>query len=160
MFRSLVTGICCATLLSGQLVQAAQPAVLTTAVVADVALASNGVLHGQVLDAQGAPQSQVKVAIGQTTGEPVFVSTDAAGEFNVPDLSAGVYYVQTSQARSMYRVWAPGTAPPSAQAGVLMVNDRQVVRGIHGANFLANPWCMGLIVAAAIAIPLAIDSGS
>jgi len=160
----MVTGLCCATLLSGQFAQAAQPTLFTTARVADVALSSTGELHGQVLDAQGLPQSQVKVAVGRSNEQPTYVTTDAEGRFAVQGLSAGVYFVQTNQGSGSYRAWAPGTAPPSAQAGVLVVNnEQQVVRGFgpgHGTHLLANPWCMGLLVAAAIAIPLAIDSGS
>ena len=42
-----------------------------------------------------------------------------------------------------------------------MVHNDQVARASQGAaQMLANPWVMALIVAAAIAIPLAIDSGS
>jgi len=151
-------------MLFAQLAQAATPAYLTTARVADVALTSTGELRGQVVDAQGVPQPQARVAIGQSNKQPTFVSTNEAGEFTVRNLPAGVYQVQTSHGGSAYRVWAPRTAPPSAQAGVLVVNNQQVVRGYGGGNgpahLLANPWAMGLIVAAAIAIPLAIDSGS
>jgi len=136
---------------------------LTTSRVADVALTSAGQLHGQVLNAQGVPQSQVRVAVGRMNEQPMFVTTNAEGKFIVSGISAGVYQVQTSAAANVYRVWAPRTAPPSAQAGVLVVNNNQVVRGYGnggGVSMLANPWVMGLIVAAAIAIPLAIDSGS
>jgi len=149
-------------LLAGQLAQAAGPAFLTTSRVADVALTSAGDLRGQVLDAQGVAQPKIKVSIGQTNQQPTFVSTDSEGRFVVQGLAAGVYQVQTPRGGGMYRVWAPRTAPPSAQPGVLVVNDGQIVRGYgsNGAHFLANPWVMGLIVAAAIAIPLAIDSGS
>lgn len=163
IFRTLLTGLCCATLLFGQLAQAAQPAFSRTSSVADVALGSTGELRGQVLDSQGLPQPQIKVSIGKTNQQPTFVSTDAAGQFQVTGLAAGVYYVQTAQTSAVYRVWAPGTAPPSAQSGVLMVNNDHVVRGYghgNGAHLLASPWVMGLVVAAAIAIPLAIDSGS
>jgi hypothetical protein len=115
-----------------------------------------------VLNAQGVPQAQVKVAVGKTNQQPTFVSTDETGRFNVAGLSAGTYQVQTSHGSSVYRVWAPHTAPPSAQPGVLVVNSDQVVRG-YGHNYdgwrwLANPWVMGLIVASAIAIPLATES--
>ena len=161
IFRTLVSGVCCATLLCGQLAHAAQPSFLTTSRVADVALTSTGELRGQVLDAQGVPQPQIKVAVGQMNQQPTYVSTDSAGQFTVQGLSAGVYHVQTAHGSGVYRVWAPRTAPPSAQPGVLVVNNDQIVRGYgQGAHILASPWCLGLIVAAAIAIPLAIDSGS
>lgn len=148
-------------ILSAQLAQAAGPSVRTSRV-GDVALGSAGELRGQVLNAQGLPQSLVKVSIGQLNQQATFVSTDKEGRFMMQGLSAGVYQVQTSQGSGTYRVWAPRTAPPSAQAGVLLISDGQVARAMsgHGAHWLANPWVMGLIVAGAIAIPLAIDSGS
>jgi hypothetical protein len=160
-FRTLITGLCCAMILSGQLAQAARPS-MPTSRVADVALGSGGELRGQVLNPQGLPQAQVKVSIGQLNQQATFVSTDEEGRFLVQGLSAGVYQVQTSQGSGIYRVWAPRTAPPSAQLGVLLINDGQIARGFsnQGGHWLANPWVMGLIVAGAIAIPLAIDSGS
>ncbi|HJN10827.1 MAG: carboxypeptidase-like regulatory domain-containing protein [Pirellulaceae bacterium] len=163
IFRTLLTSLCCTMALSGQLAQAAGPAFLTASRVADVALTSTGELRGQVLNAEGVPQTQVKVAIGQTSQQPTFVSTDEDGRFAVRGLSAGIYQVQTSHGNGVYRVWAPNTAPPSAQPGVLVVSHGQIARGYGGhggAHWLANPWVMGGIVAAAIAIPLAIDSGS
>jgi hypothetical protein len=160
ILRTLVTGLCCAAILSGQLAHAAGPVFSTTSRVSDVALTPGGLLRGQVLDAQGVPQRQIKVAVGKTNQQPTYVSTDGTGQFSVQGLSAGVYQVQTSHGSGVYRVWAPRTAPPSAQAGVLVVNHKQVVRGYGGAHVLGNPWVMGLVVAAAIAIPLAFDSGS
>ena len=162
IFRNLVASLCCTAMLSAQLAQAAGPVSLSTARVADVALTSTGELRGQVLDAQGVPLPQVNVAIGQANQQPMVVATNASGQFSVEGLPAGVYQVQTPHGGGVYRVWAPRTAPPSAQAGILMVDNPQVVRGYggNGTSLLASPWCMGLIVAAAIAIPLAIDSGS
>jgi hypothetical protein len=159
-FRTLVTGLCCTVLLSGQLVQAAGPSLLPTARVADVALTSAGELRGQVLNAEGLPQSQIKVLIGRSNQQATFVSTDDDGRFTVRGLSAGVYQVQTSHGSGIYRVWAPRTAPPSAQLGVLVVDDSQIARAQGGFHWLANPWVMAAIVAGAIAIPLAIDSSS
>jgi hypothetical protein len=159
ILRTLVTSLCCTAVLSSQLAQAAGPVVLTPSRIADVALTSAGELRGQVLDTQGVPQPNIKVSIGQANQQPILVTTGSDGEFSVRGLSGGVYAVRTLQGSSVYRVWAPRTAPPSAQRGVLVVNNGQVVRGLAGARMLANPWVMGLVVAAAIAIPLAIDSG-
>ncbi len=162
-FRTLVAGLCCTVMLSGQLAQAARPSFMPTARIGDVALTSAGQLRGQVLNAQGLPQSHVKVSIGQLNQQPTLVSTDEDGRFTVQELSAGVYQVQTSHGSGTYRVWAPRTAPPSAQLGVLLVHDGQIARAYSSqgvTQWLANPWTMAIIVAGAIAIPLAIDSGS
>jgi hypothetical protein len=64
----------------------------------------------------------------------------------------------------VYRLWAEQTAPPAANDGVLVVHGDDAVRG-NSCNpcgggllgVLANPWVLAAIVAAAIAIPLALD---
>ncbi len=160
MFRTLMASLCCLSMLSGQVAQAAGPRVVQTSRIADVALNSAGTLHGQVLDAQGIPQANIKVALARNDQRATHVTTDAAGAFVVAGLTAGVYEIRTEHGSSVCRVWAPRTAPPSAQAGVLVVNNQHVVRGFggRGGHILANPWVMGLVVAGAIAIPLALDS--
>ncbi len=76
------------------------------------------------------------------------------------NLSGGVCEFQTETNRDVYRLWAPRTAPPAAQQRVLLVSDSKVVLGQNcGGNalgWLANPWVLGGLVAAAIAIPLAV----
>ena len=83
----------------------------------------------------------------------------------------GVYQIATSGSNGIYRLWAAQTAPPAAQAKLLVVNDGQIALGqcCHdgcggccgsGWGLLGNPWVLGGIVAAAIAIPLALDEAS
>jgi hypothetical protein len=78
-------------------------------------------------------------------------------------LSGGVYELQTLASSDVCRVWAPRTAPPSAQDGVLLVTDDELARGQRGCfgeggalSWLSNPWVLGGIVVAAIAIPLGV----
>lgn len=134
---------------------------------ADVALQEGGVLQGQLLAADGTPQAGVPVEL-RRDGRPVAASTtNEAGLFAIAGVEAGMHELYTPAGRNIYRAWAPHTAPPSAQQGVLLVSGKQVVRGQFGGggnpwmqglgSSLANPWILGLIVAAAIAIPLAID---
>lgn len=130
-------------------------------VVRDVALQEDGVLKGQVLDAQGAPVPGIPVIVARQ-GKPVATTkTGADGSFVVADLGGGVYHIVTSQGGAAYRLWAPRTAPPAATASALIVNGDTVVRGGMGGGgalgFLANPWVLGGIVGLAIALPLALD---
>lgn len=151
----------------GQLARAAGP--VDTNVgrgIIDISLQQGDLLHGQLLDAQGIPEANSPVVLTQE-GRPIAdARTDADGTFRVAGVRAGVYELATVHGRGVYRLWAPDTAPPSAQQGVLMYSG-EVVRGkggsghgpwMHGlGSTLANPWVLALIVAAAIAIPLALD---
>jgi hypothetical protein len=87
--------------------------------------------------------------------------TGVDGRFAIAGVKAGVYEVATSQGVTVCRLWAPRTAPPAAQSDALVVHGGSVVRGAQGGGgvigFLSNPWVLGGIVAAAIAIPLALD---
>jgi hypothetical protein len=136
-----------------------QPAIEVT----DVALASGGVLRGQVIDTQGTPVASTRVVIGQR-GEPLSVTqTNAQGEFAFSGLKGGVYQMATSTNGGVYRLWATGTAPPVAQADALMVHGDKVVRGQRRGccgyliDLMSNPWFCGALVATAITVPLILD---
>jgi len=133
-------------------------------VIQDIALHENGLLKGQVLDTQGAPVKGVRVAVVQQGKVITGTTTDTSGRFAIAGLRGGMYQVVTPQGAAAYRLWAPNTAPPAAQADALIVNGATVVRaGMGGGGvvgFLSNPWVLGGIVAAAIAVPLAMDDAS
>ena len=143
---------------------AGQPARPMPATVRDVALQDGGRLTGQVLDAAGAPVAATQVAVVDQGGAAATALTGEDGRFAVSGLKAGVYQVATAKGVTVCRLWAPRTAPPSAQGDALVVNGDTVVRGGMGGcggggviGFLSNPWVLAGIVAAAIAIPLALD---
>lgn len=146
-------------------------AVETEIRVVDVNLGHNGVLFGQLVDRQGRqlPVSEVRI----TNGVREWTSyTDNEGNFRVAGLVGSTYQVQAAGQTQIVRAWAPGTAPPQAVDGVLLVHDSSVVLGQHcgtpvcgsmvrGAKHpLANPFILGGIVAAAIAIPVAIHNAN
>jgi len=126
----------------------------------DITLLADGSLKGQVVDAQGIAQATTKVAIVKDSQLVTIVTTDANGEFRAENLSGGVYQIGTDKSSGVYRLWTSRTAPPAAQNAALVVSDASVARGQFGGpllGFLANPWVLAAIVAAAIAIPLALD---
>jgi Carboxypeptidase regulatory-like domain len=127
----------------------------------DVALRPGGVLQGQVVDPQGRPAAATRVVLAQEGKPTAATQTDAQGRFTFTGLKGGVYQLATAQGGGMYRLWTPGAAPPAAHADALVVSGDAVVRGGMGnggvLSFLANPWVLGAMVAAAIAIPLALD---
>lgn len=136
-------------------------------VVSDVALDSNGVLQGQVVDAQGNPIAAAPVWLLGGGPQAIEARTDNAGRFAYRGLKNGVYRVGTSEDVRMCRVWAAPAAPPSSTRGVMLVGDQAAVRGQHGPPpllngfvkrskaFFAHP--VGMVaIGAAIATPIAI----
>jgi hypothetical protein len=95
----------------------------------DVALASQGVLLGQVVDGQGHPLAAVPVTIAQA-GRPLAVApTDPQGYFAFRGVQGGMYELNAAQGSGSYRAWVGETAPPQAQRGVLIVAGQDLVRG-------------------------------
>jgi hypothetical protein len=105
---------------------AAAPAGQGGAVI-DVALAEGGALVGQVVDAQGAPIVAAAVSVRSAGRDILQVRTNSRGEFAAAGLKGGVYEVVAGRHHGVYRLWAPGTAPPSANRGVMAVSG-EVIR--------------------------------
>ena len=122
--------------------------------IVDVALTDDGVLHGQVVDPQCASLGEVPVSVESQGKRIVMLTTDENGYFAVGGLRSGVYQITAAQGQVTYRLWAPGTAPPSAEKHVV------VVRGQFGSgrlcDWFSSPWVVGAIVAAGVAVPVAI----
>jgi len=134
--------------------------------VIDAALAEEGTFRGQVVSTDGVPKADADVVLLRKGQAVATVRTDKQGRFAVRGLRGGVYQVSTGGAPQAFRLWTPGTAPPAAVASnVMLVDDGQVVRGqyhqgwgIHSLlSHLYNPYVIAGGVAAAIAIPLALD---
>lgn len=135
---------------------AAKPAVI------DVELQEGGVFEGQLLNAQGTAQANAPVVLHRSDGEVATTITDQSGKFRVEGLRGGSYRVLAGRDSANYRLWAPDTAPPSAQSQALLVSGGRQIRGQgHFLKWCRNPWVIAAVIAAAIAIPVAIhNSGS
>ena len=132
----------------------------------DIVLQQGNVLSGQVIDSEGSIQSMTLVTVENHEAEVARVRTDDQGRFSVTGLPGGVYKVASRGQESVYRMWAPNTAPPVAQQGLTMVVGKDVVRGQYG--YAPGPftsigqWCAdhplmcAAAVGAAIAIPIAV----
>ena len=127
---------------------------------ADVELDSHGVLSGRVVDAEGIPMASVPVSLRFQGREVARTLTDAAGNFRVAGLRGGVYEIVAGTSRGLYRIWAPGTAPPTANSGKMVVIRGQTVRGQDSpvAYWLRNPWVIAGMAAVAVAVPVAIHN--
>jgi hypothetical protein len=169
LFRGCVIALTCTGMMSAQLAQAAGPTTVTPATpvraasntIQDISLQDGGVLTGTVLDDQGAPRAQVPVLVSRQGNVVAKTETDANGQFTVQQLNGGVYEVQTAASTGIFRLWAPRTAPPAAQTVAVLAPQAGIVRaqmrGGSALSWLANPWVLAGLVAAAIAIPLALD---
>jgi hypothetical protein len=147
-----------------QVAFAAEPA----PAILDVALADGGVLHGQVINAQGAGAAGMPVYIRTQDRDVAAATTAADGGFAVQGLKGGVYQVSTLQGHGIYRLWSPGTAPPVAQNGAILYTqssavDSNVVHYTQNGDggglkmLLTNPIVIAGIVATAVAVPVALN---
>ena len=143
--------------------------------VGDVALRAGGQLVGQLLRGSGSPCAKTPIAIqwrGRELGRTV---TNANGVFAIAGLRGGTYTVAAEGTAATFRLWAPGTAPPSAVDAAMVVSGEPVVRGqgqppcYAGGRvgysrlgaLLRNPWVLAALVGTAIAVPIATaDSGN
>lgn len=141
-------------------IQASQTNRVARQAIADVAIQGSGALEGAVVNVNGVAKAGAVIKV-ISRGEVVAqTKTDRNGRFSVEKLRGGVYQFQTEAGVTTCRVWSNRTAPPAAAHKLLIVDQGDVVRGIHGQNIMnavSNPWVLAGIVAVAIAVPLALD---
>ena len=109
MFISLVVIGTCAI----STTRAAEP--LPAPVIKDIALRDGGVLEGQIVDQQNVGRQGVQVTIRYQDHDLATTTTDANGRYAFQGLRGGVHQVVTAEGSEVFRLWAPRTAPPSAQ---------------------------------------------
>ena len=111
---------------------------------------------------------KVRLGTGKPARTAVFKArvaqtvTDERGMFAVQGLRGGLYTVNSGRAATLYRVWTADTAPPVAKQSVWLVSEGSVVRGASegGGGLLNNPYVWAGVIATAIAVPIAVASGS
>ena len=142
------------------------PAASVSQAVQDVALSADRSLSGVVLDMQGQPRAGSLVLVDGNAAGPQRAVTDSQGRFTIANLRGGVYRITTPRGAVICRIWSPGTAPPTARSGALIIEMSDVVRGqFYGpaGQFIANPWVLAGVLTAAVtvaAIAADTDSGS
>lgn len=94
--------------------------------VADVALATDGRLVGQVVSAEGRAIDGAVVTVRRSGHELVQAVTDKSGQFAVSGLDAGVYEVAVGQQVAAMRVWSADAAPPAARDRAVLVSGTTV----------------------------------
>jgi len=133
----------------------------------DVALSPGGMLVGQILDEKMQPVSGTEVSVQVGGQSAAATTTDANGVFAVAGLRGGVHQVAAQQSVANCRLWAPGTAPPSAESSLRLIpGQEQLVRGQYPGNsfsdrmhaWATNPWIVGGVIVTAIAVPVALNN--
>ncbi len=125
----------------------------------DVALQPGGVLRGQVVRPDGSPLGNVHLALCRHDREIASATTNAQGAFAISGLRGGVYHLRLGNSLTIFRAWAPRTAPAAARPGILLVRDESLVRGQNTLSLPAisgTSLVIGGIVATAIVVPIAI----
>lgn len=133
--------------------------------VADVALAPGGVLHGVVVSPLGGqsphtPRAGARVAILREGRLVAEVRSDSQGRFAVSKLQGGVYAMAVAGERGVEwtfcRAWSPGAAPPKAGGVARVALGDGVLRGqgpLPSVKFSEAALMAGVVVGA-VAAPI------
>jgi hypothetical protein len=127
----------------------------------DIALETGGVLTGTVVDAQGNSQAGSAVAILHDGQQVAATITNEQGEFRVARLRGGLHQVVAGEGSALYRFWSPETAPPAAAERAMIVADGTIQRNQYQSpikRVIGNPWIVAGVVAAALAVPIAVNN--
>lgn len=120
--------------------------------IVDVALRDGGILVGQVIDSQRMPISSQQVVVRLQGRKIVTTTTNQQGRFAIRGMRSGTYTIETANGGGTFQLWAPNTAPPSAQSVAAVVSQRDVVMRGQDPDRRRR-------VAAAIAIGVGIGAG-
>lgn len=164
--RLSLAGLACVTwLLPTQAMAAGKTEPLSTSsqkpvAIRDVELGARGRITGQFVDVQGQPKANEVVLVQRQHSQPLQTRTDSSGRFVVDGASGGLYQIATADSVVLCRCWAEKTAPPGANRDVLIVSGDGVQRGQRpiGELLFSAPVLVALVIAAAIAIPIAIHN--
>ena len=134
-------------------------------VVSDMALDEGGMLRGQVVDQQGSELAGIPVHLLRDGQAVARTLTDTHGRFAFRGLQGGVYQIEAAASYLTCRVWSHRTAPPMARSAAMIVANDETVRGQAGGFWsnrrrLAFTLIAASMIATAIAVPLALTSGS
>lgn len=143
--------------------EAKQIAGLTPAmrpIILDIALGPQGRMTGQLVNAQGKAQANQPVVVHRQGAASQSTQTDQNGRFQFNGMSGGTYQVATTNAATICRCWADKTAPPAARQDVLLVSGDGIQRGQYPFSemLFSAPVLIALVIAAAIAIPIAVHN--
>lgn len=102
--------------------------------VRDISLRADGVLIGQVVDAQGQAVSAAQVTVFH--GHDVIARTTSSkgGSFVIRRLRSGVHQVVAGNGTTIVRLWTNQAAPPVSRDVLTVVSNETAVRGQNGSD--------------------------
>ena len=147
----------------------------------DVRLNSDGLFVAQLVSNTGQPLSSRQLKISSREKLLTAVTTSPSGRVAVRGLNGGVFQIDYADQSTIFRLWTANAAPPNAASELMIVQNRPVARaqcdcevpcdggcdvGVvapDGPNPFSGilgqePIMIGLLVAAAIAIPIAVHN--
>ena len=113
--------------------------------ISDVALDTDGNLHGTFVNQVGLPVAGTLVSARQGSGRIHTANTDANGAFTIAGLKGGIWSITAGVQTSWVRTWNANTAPPASKAKFLMVKQSTVVRGQSGDSGLLSAFYSGTL---------------
>ena len=126
----------------------------------ELQLGADASLTGKLVDTQGKALAKVDVQVAGKHGRTI-VRTDDNGVFRLTGVKVGEYSISVGSKTQIVRVWNAATAPPQAAKAALFVVGNTIRGQQHNSMFgpgnAAKAWIIGAGIAAAIAIPLALD---
>ena len=128
--RSLAIAAICAGLGANAFAAELQGPATTVKRAPSIALHEGGVLYGQVVDAKNKPVANQQVRILSQGRLVIATKSNAEGRFGAQKMRGGIHTIELGGTSQSVRLWAPTTAPPSAdQAVVIVAGEGPVVRG-------------------------------
>ena len=131
----------------------------------DVRLTKTGVLQGTLQDDQGQRITNQVVHVYLVDKFAVTTRTNDQGEFRVADAVGGTYRIDVGYNSWTCRCWTDQAAPPGASNGLSITATQPtanpfVIRGQKPLCCLwsGEPLMLGVLIAAAIAIPIAVHN--
>jgi hypothetical protein len=126
----------------------------------DVELRSDGQLVGQIAKVNGQPAAAQQLIAIQDGRHLGVVTSDQLGRFRITGLHGGLFQIVSGGRITLCRGWADGTAPPVASRELLLVQPGVIERGQRPFRDLifADPVMVGLVIAAAVAVPIAVSN--
>ena len=126
-------------------------------VIHDIRLDLQDTLRGRLIDLEGRPvieETLESIREGQTITRAV---SGQDGQFQFPQVAGGVYQIRFGNSMVVCRVWTDAAAPPVAKSQLIVLASPALVRGQQPVSeIFRNPLFIGLLVAAAIAIPVVV----
>ena len=164
--QCILTSVACLGILCGPTVTSGQsPASMPSSssartAIRDVALDQKQTLRGEVRNVDGQVQPAMDLVLWRESGAVRRTRTDRSGRFAFHQLKGGTYTILTPTSSTTCRVWTAEVAPPQARPAILVLSGVRSHRGQRPLEeaFVFNPFIMGTIIAAAIAIPIAIHN--